>query len=248
MLCTDYIIFAPRIKRTYMTTRSISLLMFFLSATNVLADELPTINPIMRVTGDEMVDQETTEYSGNAPMHATFEANPQNVGEYMPLYEWRFMHQNEDSPFLIRHDERTEYTFNQSGSFYVELRVSFILGKDTIEYVMDSPFAISIDESILEVPNAFTPNNDGTNDIFRIKQGWQSLVEFRAMVFNRWGKKLFEWTNPNEGWDGRSGGRDCPDGAYYLHLDAKGADGRKYHIRKTINLLRSFQENSGSIR
>ena len=143
----------------------------------------------------------------------------------------------------MRYDEDTEYNFNESGSFSVELRVSFVQGTDTIAYAMDTPFSLTISESKLEVPNAFTPNGDGVNDVFRVKDGYQSIVQFHAAVFDRWGKKLYEWSDPAGGWDGRSGGHDVHDGAYYLNLQALGADGRKYNIKKVINLLRGYLEN-----
>ncbi|MBR1593919.1 MAG: gliding motility-associated C-terminal domain-containing protein [Alloprevotella sp.] len=207
--------------------------------------DAPTCYPTMRVTGDEYVDEELTEYDGNAPMAAVFEANAENVGDREALYEWRFTRQGEETPFLVRYDERTDYVFQTSGSYYVELRASFVLDGDTIDFAMDQPFAVSINESRLEVPNAFTPNNDEKNDVFKVKNH-QSIVEFRAMVFSRSGKKFYEWTDIEGGWDGRSGGRDCPDGAYYLNIQARGADGRKYNIRKTINLLRGYQESTGT--
>ena len=207
----------------------------------------PTANPIMRVTGDKMENEEATDYNGNAPMQAKFLAQPQNLGGYTALYEWRFTKEGEKDPFLIRYDENTEYTFNKSGSYSVELIVSFVQGTDTIEYKMDSPFKISISESKLEVPNAFSPNGDNINDIFKVKDGYQSIVSFKGMIFNRWGKKLFEWTDITQGWDGRSNGNDVPDGAYFLHIQAKGADGRNYNIRKTINLLRGYQEGTSGV-
>ena len=211
-------------------------------------NELPTCLPIMRVTGDEYVDAETSSYDGNAPMYAVFEANPQNVGDYEPLFEWRFSRQNEQTPFLVRYDENTTYDFTKSGSFDIELRVSFVMGNDTIHFTQDTPFSVSIAESRLEVPNAFTPNGDGTNDEFIIKEeSYESIVEFHAMIFSRSGKKLYEWHDITKGWDGRSGGHECPDGAYYLNIQAKGADGHVYNIRKTINLLRTFQPNSGGV-
>lgn len=200
----------------------------------------------MNVTGDDYVDEPLDEYSGNAPMHAVFRANAENTGSYEPLYEWRFTRAGEQTPFLVRYDEETEYDFTKSGTFTVELRVSFVLGRDTIEFEQDTPFMVNINESRLEVPNAFTPNGDGINDVFRVKDGYQSLVTFRAMVFSRWGKKLYEWTDPAGGWDGRSAGNNCPDGAYYLVVEARGADGRNYKIKKTINLLRGFIEGDST--
>ena len=70
---------------------------------------------------------------------------------------------------------------------------------------------------------------------------------FNAKVFNRWGKLLFEWTDPAEGWDGTYKGRDVPERAYYFNCQADGAAGHHYSIKKTINLLRRYEENTGTI-
>lgn len=218
-----------------------------LCAERLLAqNELPTASPTMTYIDADGHEQDDTQYDGSAPLHATFRANPQNVGSYTPLYEWRFTRSGESSPFLVRYDEDTEYDFVQSGTFTIELLVSFVQGTDTLQYAMDEPFAVSISESKLEVPNAFTPNGDGVNDVFRVKEGYQSIVTFHAAVFSRWGKKLYEWDDPAGGWDGRSGGHEMPDGGYYLHIEARGADGHKYNIKKVINLLRGYTE-SGSV-
>lgn len=218
---------------------------FALFALSAQADDAnPSAMPKMRVTYGETIGEEVSEYIGNAPMTAEFTANPQTIGNYTPLYEWRFTKVGESKPFLLRHEENTTYVFRESGSFTVNLLISFVQGTDTIEYSMDEPFKITISESRLEVPNAFTPNGDGINDVFKVKDGYQSIVSFRAIIFNRWGKKLYEWTDLKGGWDGRAGGSDAPDGAYYLNLQAKGADGRNYNIKRTINLLRGFDENT----
>lgn len=220
----------------------------FLSLWTLLAaaQDLPTVNPTMRYIDAEGMEQTETQYDGEAPLAASFQANPENLGDYTALYEWRFTRNGEDKPFLTRYEEDTDYTFNQSGGFLITLSVSFVQGTDTIQYEMDEPFSVTISESKLEVPNAFTPNGDGINDVFRVKEGYKSIISFKAAVFNRWGKKLYEWNDPAEGWDGRSGGSDVPDGGYYLHIEAKGADGRKYHIKKVINILRGFTEGTTS--
>ena len=226
----------------------ILVILVYSSPLSALADHhQPTVSPIMRVTGGQLQNEETTEYNGNAPMQASFLSQPSHLGNYVALYEWRFTKQGEQAPFLIRYDENTAYTFNKSGSYLVTLAVSFVQGTDTIEYEMDTPFMITISESKLEVPNAFSPNGDGVNDVFKVKNGYQSIVSFKGMIFNRWGKKLYEWTDISQGWDGRSNGNEVPDGAYFLHIQAKGADGRNYNIKKTINLLRGFQENTSSV-
>lgn len=196
------------------------------------SDDLPTANPVMTYTDDDGQEVSETQYDGSAPFKATFKACPEHTGNYTPLYEWRFTRSGETTPFLVRYDQDTEYEFLQSGTFSVELRVSFVQGTDTIAYEMDESFSIAISESKLEVPNAFTPNGDGVNDVFRVKEGYKSIVSFKAMVFDRWGKKLYEWTDPAGGWDGRSAGHAVPDGGYYLNIQARGADGKHYNIKR----------------
>lgn len=226
--------------------RFISLLLTLVCGIITIAaqsDDLPTANPVMTYTDDDGQEVSETQYDGSAPFKATFKACPEHTGNYTPLYEWRFTRSGETTPFLVRYDQDTEYEFLQSGTFSVELRVSFVQGTDTIAYEMDEPFSVAISESKLEVPNAFTPNGDGVNDVFRVKEGYKSIVSFKAMVFDRWGKKLYEWTDPAGGWDGRSAGHAVPDGGYYLNIQARGADGKHYNIKKVINVLRGYTES-----
>lgn len=206
-------------------------------------ENLPTAYPTMTYLDEDGAEVSETQYDGSAPFKASFKANPQDIGLYTPLYEWTITKMGDTSPFLTRYDEDMDYEFVQSGAFVIELRISFVLGTDTIAFEQDEPFGVTISESKLEVPNAFTPNDDGVNDIFKVKEGYQSIVTFKAMVFDRWGKKLYEWTDLEGGWDGKAGGHEVPDGAYYLNIQARGADGRKYNIKKVINLLRGYTEN-----
>lgn len=221
-------------------------LLFCLGTSLLSGQSMPTANPTMTYVAEDGSETTDVQYDGSAPLEATFRANPEDIGDYSPHYEWRFTRSGESEPFLVRYDEDTPYTFIESGSYSIELLVSFIQGTDTLVYEMDSPFTVTLSESKLEVPNAFTPNGDGINDVFRVKEGYQSILSFKAAVFDRWGKKLYEWTDLAGGWDGTSGGRNVPDGAYYLNIEARGADGKKYRIKKVINLLRGFTESSGS--
>ena len=97
--------------------------------------------------------------------------------------------------------------------------------------------------SQLIMPNAFSPNNDKINDIYKAKE-YQNIVEFHAYIFNRWGQKLYEWTKIEEGWDGTYRGKDVKQGTYFVLVKAKGADGQSYNIRKDVNLLRGYTEGT----
>jgi len=101
--------------------------------------------------------------------------------------------------------------------------------------------------STLTMPNAFSPNHDDINDIYKVKQ-YQNIVEFRATIFNRWGQKLYEWTRIDEGWDGTYRGKDVKQGTYFVLVKARGADGQVYNIRKDVNLLRDYNEETSNNR
>lgn len=214
-------------------------------------DETPTISPTAIYTTPEG-EEESTDYSGNAPLPGRFMANPQNVGAYSAYYEWRFTLEGGNEPYLTRYEENTEYTFTKAGTHNIVLYATFVNGKDTIAYTQEywdetGPMRVTISESKLEMPNAFSPNGDGINDIYKAKDGYQSIVEFHAYIFNRWGQKLYEWNDPAGGWDGKYKGKDVKQGVYFVLVKAKGADGRTFSIKRDVNLLRGYNEESGTV-
>ena len=187
----------------------------------------------------------TIDFTAEASLDVTFTANPQEIGDHTAAYEWHFRKEGADQDLLVRYEEDTQYTFVESGTFVVTLK-----GRLTdIDHDMDSvTIKITISESKLEFPNAFSPNGDKINDYYGAKgindpnstSHYKSIVEFHAYIFNRWGQKLYEWTDVSKGWDGTYKGNPVKEGVYYVLVKAKGADGREYNIRKDVNLLRSF--------
>lgn len=213
-------------------------------------DEIPTISPTATYVTEEG-EEENSNMSGNAPLLGRFRANPQNVGSYSATYLWRFTLNGESEPYLTRYEEDTEYTFTKAGTHNIVVYATFINGNDTIAYTQEywdevGPMSVTISESKLEMPNAFSPNGDGINDIYKAKDGYQSIIEFHAYIFNRWGQKLYEWDDPAGGWDGKYNGKDVKQGVYFVLVKAKGADGRTFNIRRDVNLLRGYSEESSS--
>ncbi len=231
----------------------ICALCFILGSIGVMAqDEFPTINPTATYTSSDGEEEESTDFSGDAPLRGVFKSNPENTYGWSEYYEWRFTLEGESSPYLIRYEEDTEYTFNTAGSHSIVVYAMFVNGNDTISYDQQywdeiGPLRVTISESKLEMPNAFSPNGDGINDIYKAKDGYQSIIEFHAYIFNRWGQKLYEWTDPSGGWDGKYKGKDVAQGVYYVLVNAKGADGRTFHIKRDVNLLRGYSEESGTV-
>lgn len=99
---------------------------------------------------------------------------------------------------------------------------------------------VSIDvyiNSTFVIPNVFTPNDDGTNDVFTVDA--IGLESMDAEIFNRWGQKEYEWHTTNGGWDGRTAsGVPAPDGTYYFIMRATGIDGKEYKEHGSFSLIR----------
>ena len=68
------------------------------------------------------------------------------------------------------------------------------------------------------IPNAFTPNGDGLNDVFGVIPRLDYVNQYRISIFNRWGQLLFESSDLNQGWDGTYQGEACPAGAYVYRI------------------------------
>lgn len=234
------------------TARHILLSLLLMLPMGIMAKTpYPTISPTLTYTDSEGSEQTTTSVSESAPLKVTFKANAENTEGWTAHYEWHFYKDGQrDQVYLVRYEEDTQLTFTEAGGHYIELWAMFIQGNDTIAYTNDywasegTPLSVAISESKLEMPNAFSPNGDGINDVYKAKEGYRSIISFDATIFNRWGQKLYHWTDPAGGWDGKYHGQDVAQGVYYVLVKAKGADGRKFNIKKDVNLLRGYTEGT----
>jgi gliding motility-associated-like protein len=214
------------------------------------------VSPKAYYTDSKGMQQESDVISdGQAPLDVTFRANPSDMGEYSPSFEWHFVKtekNGERRELFVRYEEDTQYTFNESGNYDVVLKTR--LEQDGAE--LDSvTVKVSIAESRLEMPNAFSPNDDGFNDVYGAKgvndpespMHYRSIVKFDAYIFNRYGQKIYEWHDPAGSWNGKHNGHDVKEGVYYVLVKARGADGKEYNIRKDVNLIRGYnKEGNGT--
>ena len=168
----------------------------------------------------------------SAPLEVYFESHPSPMALYV---SWRIARGNE--VLAMRTDENVRYTFMSPGGYTVTEYVSndkCPCHTDDSDCEKDSTqIKVSIKESQLLVPNVFTPNGDGMNDEFRVL--YRSLREYHIWVYNRWGKLVYESTDPAKGWDGTILGRPAAEGAYYYVIRAIGTDAAKdagYHSRQ----------------
>lgn len=154
-----------------------------------------------------------SEYSG--PLEVAFYSNPTPGAQF---YQWKIYKSTE--LLVTRNDRDIRYVFSEPGAYRVVCAVNNqYCTSDSMEV------SVQISESYLAVPNVFTPNGDGKNDEFRV--AYRSLKEFHCWVYNRWGKLVYEWTDPAKGWDGTINGRPAAEGAYYYVIRALGTDAAK---------------------
>ena len=89
---------------------------------------------------------------------------------------------------------------------------------------------------LLDVPNAFTPNNDGANDKVYVR-GF-GIVRMLWRIYDRWGILVYESTNKNEGWNGRYKGTLQPMEVYHYTLDVGYSDNSTFQKKGDITLIR----------
>lgn len=88
------------------------------------------------------------------------------------------------------------------------------------------------DATCLNIPNAFTPDGDGTNDVWNIKS-LADFTECSVEIFNQWGSLVFRSKGYDMPWDGQYNGQQAPAGAYYFVIDLKNGE-NKYTGTVTI--------------
>jgi gliding motility-associated-like protein len=124
------------------------------------------------------------------------------------------------------------------------------LGTTTYTLLVTTPAGCTASGSVtvkvytdLAIPNAFTPNGDGHNDVFFVIGGPRGSQIKEFVVFDRWGQRVFQVQNVlpddrNFGWNGRVNGNDAPAGAYVYQIRMGFADGTQQVYKGTVLLVR----------
>lgn len=94
--------------------------------------------------------------------------------------------------------------------------------------------------SNFEMPNVFTPNQDGINDVFQPVAS-EGHVFKNCVIMNRWGNVVFESTAEQLFWDGKSNGEELTDGVYFWKIEVEKFDGEIISETGTVNLLKGNQ-------
>ncbi|RYE15290.1 MAG: gliding motility-associated C-terminal domain-containing protein, partial [Sphingobacteriales bacterium] len=97
---------------------------------------------------------------------------------------------------------------------------------------------VTVIASCLRVRNAFTPNGDGNNDVWRIYDDNSCLKSATVQVFNRYGNKVFESKDYRNTWDGTYKGKPVPDATYYAVIEFFMANGTRQFVRTDLTIVR----------
>jgi gliding motility-associated-like protein len=147
-----------------------------------------------------------TPTTGYAPLDVEFTATAsQNVSQYT----WDM-----GSTTYSTTTDTTSFIYTAAGNYTVTVIVT-----DNNGCTDSATVTIVVDEEItLEIPNVFTPNGDGTNDLFVINT--TGIDQMTVSIYDRWGVLIAVVEGVNAGWDGRAvNGLSAVDGTYYFVLE-----------------------------
>ncbi len=124
------------------------------------------------------------------------------------------------------------HTFDNIGEYLVTLLVKSDFGcTDTVSKLIRVD-----DEYALYIPNAFTPNEDGNNDVFQPKGS--GFTKYELSIFDRWGTRLFSSNELEKGWDGTVKGRLSQDGVYVYKITLLTIGGKSKDFTGSVTLMK----------
>jgi len=127
----------------------------------------------------------------------------------------------------------TQATVDETTTYTVFITDGICTRSDKVELKV---LSIACDERFVFVPNAFSPNADGENDVLYVRSAIATTIEFR--VFDRWGEMIFESTSVNNGWDGTFRDKLVDPDVYDFYLKAICISGDEQIIKGNITLIR----------
>ena len=180
--------------------------------------------------GSNIIKGVDSNLGGSAPADISFLAY---VTQGVMHCEWQLSNDPEFENIDYRFNEQNlDYTFADEGTYYLRFIGSNSDG--SCEAVSDT-YVVSIGASELLCPNAFSPDGDGVNDIWKVS--YRSIIDFDCWIFDRYGSQIYHFSDPSSGWDGKRNGKVVKSGVYYYVISATGADGKKYKKSGDINIL-----------
>jgi gliding motility-associated-like protein len=124
----------------------------------------------------------------------------------------------------------SSYRVTEPGNYLVT--VSNVCGTATKRYTIAGRVCAVV------FPSAFTPNDDGANDVFKVLNGYH-LISYHCVIMNRWGQRVFESSDPEKGWDGRTNGQLASPGTYvWVCIYTQQGEMGEKQLKGTVVLVR----------
>ena len=191
---------------------------YTVTAINTCGQDQETVNVIESIVE---ADFTANPLSGTAPLLVSFN------GPSGDAYQWDFG----DGETASGSDP--QHLFTDVGVYTVTLTATNAHGCSATTSL---DITVVSFPSTLVVPNVFTPNGDGTNDLFSVTS--ENLESYHLQLFNRWGNVVLEVDSPNACWDGTVNGDPANEGTYYYKIEATGMDQKEYKLSGFFDLIR----------
>lgn len=142
------------------------------------------------------------------------------------IYIWDYANGNGDTTNNL---SSTQTTFDTEGTYIVTLTAISQAGCVDVATLVISVYP----ECTVSVPNVFSPNGDTYNNVMKVNCA-QTLAKMNMQIFDRWGRKVAELTDPNQTWDGEG----QSEGTFYYVMTAEGFNSTVYKLSGYITLTR----------
>jgi gliding motility-associated-like protein len=112
-----------------------------------------------------------------------------------------------------------------------------VVGTDSKGCTGSATVTVKVDDNyVIYIPTAFSPNNDGENDILYVRG--RGISEMNIVIFNGWGEKVFESDSQLVGWDGTRNGAELNSGVFVYQLNGKYYNGKEFTQKGDITLMK----------
>ena len=146
------------------------------------------------------------------------------------FYTWLIYKKTDlENPIQRYTDKDIKYTFKEAGDYLIQLDV--IDRSSTCTSTVTKEFNIT--EFEWDAPNFIII--DGEHEF---KISYKSILKFKCSIFNRWNQKIYEWTDPSKGWDGKYKGKYVNTGVYFYAMTAISGDGKTHKKAGDLNVVR----------
>jgi gliding motility-associated-like protein len=203
----------------------------------------PVSLSIISPLGCEIVEPVASQIRVLEGANADFAFSPDEPNNFNSLVQFTDLSTNTDSWIWdfggvgTSMEMNPNFDFPDTGLYAVKLTVFNPITDcpDTITRIVDIRPQVR-----LFLPNAFTPNNDGNNDLFLGNGFYDGLSDFNMTIWNRWGEVIYETTDPRAGWNGQKDNtsNESPQGVYVYKVSYTGPRGDVERFDGHVTLLR----------